>query len=178
MPGQCCAGKPTSKRLCVGGQQVGISGYDEVMEIALNSLDSSDKEQKAILLRELKARNYVPDSLVAEYLGAIWEDFRQLRARKKGQIEERFHGIPREEILWFPTIDYEICNSCGKCFKFCQKGVYTFDDKPVVENPYRCVVSCTGCASQCTEKAISFPSFLELRDTMKELRKKYNIISE
>jgi ferredoxin len=39
-------------------------------------------------------------------------------------------------------------------------------------------VSCTGCKGSCEEGAISFPSLLELRDVMKSLRKKYDLLTE
>jgi NAD-dependent dihydropyrimidine dehydrogenase PreA subunit len=52
------------------------------------------------------------------------------------------------------------------------------DDKPHVTNPYRCVVSCTGCGSKCPEGAISFPTLVELRDELKVLKRKHGLISE
>ena len=33
--------------------------------------------------------------------------------------EETWHGIPRNKIPWYPTIDYEKCVSCGKCVDYC-----------------------------------------------------------
>ena len=174
----CSSGKPPSKRITIGGQEVGIAGFEEMMAKGLENLKATDEEQRGILLEELKARNYVPHELEKQYLDAIWVEFKKLRAKTLGQIEERYHGIPREEIRWYPTIDYEKCSGCGVCFKFCQRGVYTFDEKPHVSNPYRCVVSCTGCKTQCNEDAISFPTLVELRESMKCLRKKYGIISE
>src|SRR5512136_603683 len=169
----CSSGKPTSKRVMIGGQEIGVAGFDEIMTEGMKHLKTTDEEQRSILLRELKARNYVPDSIEKQFLEAIWVEFKKLRAKKLGQIEEQYHGIPREEIRWFPTVDYEKCSGCGICVKFCQRGVYTFDEKPEVTNPYRCVVSCTGCKSQCKEDAISFPTLVELRESMKALRKKY-----
>ena len=162
----------------VGGQEVGVADFDEIMGKGLENLKATDEEQRRILLAELKTRNYVPAATEKQYLDAIWVEFKKLRAKKLGQIEEQYHGIPREEIHWFPTIDTEKCSGCGLCAKFCQRGVYTFDEKPHVTNPYRCVVSCTGCKSQCEEDAILFPTLVELRDSMKALRKKHGIISE
>ena len=177
MIGPCCPGKPCAKKMLIDGQYIGIAGYDEIIAKAMERIDASDEDQKEVILRELKAQNYVPKSMERQYLMAMWGEFRKLRAQKKGQLEENYHGIPREEIQWFPKIDYERCNSCQKCVKFCQRGVYTFDDAPRVTNPYRCVVSCTGCKSQCPEEAISFPSLVELREMLKELRKKYSSAS-
>jgi NAD-dependent dihydropyrimidine dehydrogenase PreA subunit len=178
MAGPCCAGKPVSKRVKIGDQEVGIAGFDEIMAKGMEKINGTDLEQKAALLKELKVHNYVPDSAEKQYIDAVWEEFKQLRAKRLGQLEERFHGIPREEIQWFPIIDTEKCSACGVCVKFCHRGVYTMDDKPHVANPYRCVVSCTGCGGQCPEGAISFPTLVELRDELKALRKKYGLISE
>ena len=173
-----CYGVPTSKRVKVEGQEIGISGYDEIMSKALEHLDKTDEEQRDVIRQGMKAHNYVPPALEKDYVEALWQEFRQLRAKKLGQVEERFHGIPREEIAWFPTVDVDKCTGCGKCVDFCQRRVYVLDDKAVVRNPYRCVVSCTGCTTQCSEDAISFPSLIELRETLKALRKKYGVISE
>jgi NAD-dependent dihydropyrimidine dehydrogenase PreA subunit len=178
MCGPCCPGKPNTKRLNIGGQEIGIAGFDEIMARGLEHLDSTDKVQRDVILQELKVHNYVPEPVEKDYLDAVWAEFKQIRAKKLGQLEEKYHGIPREEIHWFPKIDYELCTNCGACFKFCKRGVYTFDEKPYVTNPYRCVVSCTGCKGPCPEGAISFPTLLELRDTMKSLRKKYGLLTE
>ena len=177
MCGPCCPGKKPSKRLVVSGQEVGISGYDEIIAKGMEHLKDSDEVQRSELLKELRAHNYIPDSAEKDYLNAIWAEFKKVRAHKLGQLEEQYHGIPREEISWNPIVNLEKCTGCGACVKFCQKGVYTLDDKARVTNPFRCVVSCTGCLKTCPEEAISFPSLLSLREEMKSLRKKYGILS-
>ncbi|MFW6238802.1 MAG: 4Fe-4S dicluster domain-containing protein [Halanaerobiales bacterium] len=73
---------------------------------------------------------------------------------------------PREEIPWFPEIDEEECNGCGTCYEFCSNGAYEWDDeaeKPVVANPYNCVVGCSSCRPQCPEGAIEFPPLTMLK---------------
>jgi|GEM_PF-222132 len=178
MPCECSSAKPGSKRLVVDGQEVGISGLDDIVAKGLEVVDRTDAEQREVVLRELKARNYVPEVAEKGYLEAVWARFKQERAKKLGWIEEKYHGIPREEIHWNPTIDPSKCTSCGACAKFCHHGVYTFDDTPHVTNPFRCVVSCTGCQKICKEEAISFPGLVALREEMKTLRRKYGIVSE
>lgn len=165
------------KHLVIGGQEVGIAGFDSIIAKGLEHIEGTDKEQREVILKELKANNYVPDAVEKEYLQAVWAEFKQVRAKRLGQLEERFQGIPREEINWFPSVDYERCSSCGKCAEFCHRGVYTFDDKPHVANPYRCVVSCTGCQKVCPEGAISFPTLVALRDELKALKKKHGILT-
>jgi NAD-dependent dihydropyrimidine dehydrogenase PreA subunit len=163
--------------LVIGGQEVGIAGFDSIIAKGLDHIKGSDKEQRDAILKELKAHNYVPEAAEKEYLQAVWAEFKQVRAKRLGQIEERFQGIPREEITWFPTVDYDLCSACGKCAEFCHREVYTFDDKPNVENPYRCVVSCTGCQKTCPEGAISFPTLVALREELKALKKKHGILT-
>lgn len=89
---------------------------------------------------------------------------------------ETWHGIPRDEIPWYPTIDSEKCVSCGKCVDYCTLGTFAFEEKngekkPIVKNPYNCVVLCTGCDSVCPSGAISHPSKKGTREAIKNLRK-------
>lgn len=88
---------------------------------------------------------------------------------------EKYHGIPREEIQWFPTIDREKCSRCGVCVEFCHQKVYSLgDDGPVVSNPYSCIVGCTGCEGKCESKAISFPSMRKITEELRVLKKKHS----
>jgi len=43
--------------------------------------------------------------------------------------EENWHGIPRNKIPWYPSIDYDKCISCGKCVEYCKLGAYEFAEK-------------------------------------------------
>ncbi len=175
--GPCCPGKPAVKRLVIGGQEVGIAGFDSIIAKGLEHVNGSDKEQRDVLLAELKVHNYVPGEVEKDYLLAIWTEFRLVRGKRLGQVEEFYHGLPREEIDWHPTINYDLCSGCGKCAEFCHRGVYEFDDSPHVQNPHRCVVSCTGCAKICPEGAITFPTLISLRDQLKQLKKKHGLPS-
>ena len=90
--------------------------------------------------------------------------------------EEAWHGIPRNKISWYPMIDYEKCVSCEKCVDYCKLGTYTFEEKegkkrPIVENPYNCVVLCNGCDAICPAGAITHPSKKETRELIREMRK-------
>ncbi len=87
---------------------------------------------------------------------------------------QTYEGIPREKIPWYPTILTEKCTECGACVSFCHKAVYT--DGPVVKNPFNCVVGCTGCVSECPSGAISFPSLVDLRDSLRRLRKECEVL--
>jgi NAD-dependent dihydropyrimidine dehydrogenase PreA subunit len=43
--------------------------------------------------------------------------------------EENWHGIPRNKILWYPSIDYDKCINCGKCVEYCKFGTYEFQEE-------------------------------------------------
>ena len=91
-------------------------------------------------------------------------------------MSEEYHGIHREKIPWYPTIDYNKCVNCGTCVDYCKLGVYDVVDeqgekKTIVKNPNNCVVFCTGCQGQCPASAINFPSKQETRKLIKKLEK-------
>lgn len=72
-----------------------------------------------------------------------------------------WHGIPRDQIDWYPTLVAERCIGCGVCATSCGRGVFAFDyeaNKPVVVAPQMCMVGCTTCATICPEDALEFPS--------------------
>lgn len=71
-----------------------------------------------------------------------------------------WHGVPRENIHWNPTIVEDVCIGCGTCVTGCSRLVYRFDfdrKKPVVVDPLNCMVGCTTCANTCPTHAIVFP---------------------
>jgi CDP-4-dehydro-6-deoxyglucose reductase len=72
-----------------------------------------------------------------------------------------WHGIPREEIKWNPTVDTDACIGCGTCVTGCSRLVYRYDydkRKAVVVDPLNCMVGCTTCANTCPTNALHFPS--------------------
>lgn len=82
-----------------------------------------------------------------------------------------WHGIPRDEIAWHPTVVAERCVGCGLCVTTCGKSVYAFDyvtNKPVVVAPKACMVGCTTCAAICTRDAIEFPSAGYVRQLIRD----------
>lgn len=86
-------------------------------------------------------------------------------------MERTFNDIPREEIAWFPTISYQLCNNCDVCIKFCPNGVFIREsnNKIIVQNPYNCTVGCNQCELICPNKAIKFPSL----DVIREAKQKW-----
>jgi NAD-dependent dihydropyrimidine dehydrogenase PreA subunit len=101
-------------------------------------------------------------------------NFRELSA---GEIDSKLksdlgfvEGTAREDTInsgldvpaWYPVIDQPLCIDCGKCFKFCLFGVYTFGDKKLkVVNPLACKNNCPACGRNCPTSAIIFPRLKE-----------------
>ncbi len=82
-----------------------------------------------------------------------------------------WHGIPREEIDWYPTVVEDRCIGCGLCTTSCGRGVYRFDYKrnvAAVVDPIMCMVGCTTCATICARDAIEFPSTGYIRQLIRE----------
>lgn len=86
------------------------------------------------------------------------------------QFTKPWHGVPREEIVWNPTVDVNACIGCGTCVTGCSRLVYRYDYnalKAVVVDPLNCMVGCTTCANTCPASAINFPrlkTVLELEE--------------
>ncbi len=88
--------------------------------------------------------------------------------------ESTFMGVPREKIPWYPVIDYDKCNFCMECDKFCPHKVYERQEgerKLIVKNRDNCVVFCRACAKTCEPDALSFPDKKEITALIKEIRK-------
>jgi NAD-dependent dihydropyrimidine dehydrogenase PreA subunit len=88
-----------------------------------------------------------------------------------------WHGIPREQIDWHPTVVPERCVGCGICTTSCGKNVFAFDygaNKPVVIAPQMCMVGCTTCATTCPEDALDFPS----RGYVRQIIKKNKVLTQ
>ena len=88
--------------------------------------------------------------------------------------KETVMGVPRKKIPWWPTIDYNKCNFCMECDKFCPHDVYARIDnekkKLIIKNPYNCVVFCRACAKTCAPDALIFPEKREITKLIKKLR--------
>jgi ferredoxin len=84
-----------------------------------------------------------------------------------------WHGVPREEIHWSPTVVAERCIGCGLCVTSCGRKVYQFDydnNVAVVANSLHCMVGCSTCAAICPREAIEFPSRGYIQQLIRERR--------
>ena len=83
-----------------------------------------------------------------------------------------WHGIPRKDIPWYPTVDSETCIGCTLCYTTCGRNVYEMqENKAVAVNPMNCMVGCSTCATVCPVQAISFPD----RDLIWKLEREHKI---
>ena len=73
--------------------------------------------------------------------------------------KQTWHGIPRDEIPWLPSVDAEACIGCQLCYVTCGRGVYEMSDGVAVPTaPLECAVGCSTCANICPTGAITFPA--------------------
>ncbi len=172
-----CYRKAQLSSLKVGGLEVGISGMSEILERGLEVMDAPDDEIRQVLLREMRARNYVPNSAQEEYIRSLWTEFKKVRVQRREQLEMSYKGIPREAIPWYPRVDEKRCSGCSSCVEFCTQSVFTFDGKSHVIKPYNCIVGNSSCRTFCPEKAISFPTTAELKATLSNLKERFELKS-
>ncbi len=95
---------------------------------------------------------------VAEIESKLKTDFSFQTGAATEQRVESGLDVP----AWYPVIDQPLCIDCGKCFKFCLFGVYTFDNKKLkVVKPLACKNNCPACGRNCPTSAIIFPRLKE-----------------
>jgi len=95
----------------------------------------------------------------------------------KDLSNQLWHGIPRKEIPWFPTINAEKCIGCELCYISCGREVFEYNEgtrKATVERNYNCMVGCSTCSTVCPTEAIAFPG----RDLIWKFEKEYKIFKE
>lgn len=81
----------------------------------------------------------------------------------EGKADETMVESGLDVPAWYPVIDQALCTECGKCFKFCLFGVYTFGGKKLkVVNPLACKNNCPACGRNCPTSAIIFPRLKEV----------------
>jgi len=86
--------------------------------------------------------------------------------------KQNWHGIARQEIKWFPTVNSDACIGCGLCYVTCGRGVYDLEGKTAVATrPYDCMVGCSTCATVCPVEAITFPG----RDLIWKIEREHKI---
>jgi formate hydrogenlyase subunit 6/NADH:ubiquinone oxidoreductase subunit I len=101
--------------------------------------------------------------------------------KNQGQFD-KWHGIDRKKIDWYPVIDESKCIGCGLCVTTCNRGVYKYDyekRKSKVVNPFNCMVACQTCANLCPVGAISFVKAGETtRDKAQRIVRKFRVLEK
>ncbi len=114
-------------------------------------------EQNGLELSGLEVLNF--RELTATDIGSkLRNDFSFAEGKAAETKVESGLDVP----AWYPVIDQPLCIDCGKCFKFCLFGVYTFASKQLkVVNPLACKNNCPACGRNCPTSAIIFPRLKE-----------------
>ena len=113
--------------------------------------------QNDLELSGLEVMNFKELS-VAEIASKLKTDFSIAEGNTKTETVESGLDVP----AWYPVIDQPLCIDCGKCFKFCLFGVYTFENKQLkVVKPLSCKNNCPACGRNCPTSAIIFPRLKE-----------------
>lgn len=83
-----------------------------------------------------------------------------MSAEKIEKVEKKtWHGIPRDEIPWLPTIDAEACIGCQLCYITCGRSVFEMRDSVAIAvQAMECMVGCSTCGNVCPTGAIAFPN--------------------
>jgi len=150
----------------VGGSPTGIQGLDEVFAALYAAGRQPDEVGLgAELVKQLGKENYIPRSARDDFATAFLLEYRTyVTQRAGGNVPQptdygTWRGYPREQIPWFPTVDEELCNGCNVCLKICSTHalVPTTEGKVRLDDPFKCVVGCSSCATVCRPRAITFP---------------------
>jgi NAD-dependent dihydropyrimidine dehydrogenase PreA subunit len=89
-----------------------------------------------------------------------------------------WHGVPRQEIPWYPKVNADACIGCELCYVTCGRDVYEIvlnesnRKKAIVERPNNCMVACSTCAMVCPTEAIAFPS----RDIVWNIEREHKVL--
>ena len=112
--------------------------------------------QNGLELKDLEVLNY--RELTVEAIESKLKAEFPMSEGKSPEIIKSGLDVPS----WYPVIDEALCSNCGKCFKFCLFGVYSFKDKRLkVINPLSCKNNCPACGRNCPTSAIIFPRLKE-----------------
>lgn len=83
---------------------------------------------------------------------------------------KRWHGLSRDEVVWYPIVESCLCDGCGLCVTSCPTGALAFDFNlkiPFVE-PLRCLIGCSTCATLCPTEAIHVPDRKQLQAVIEQ----------
>jgi Pyruvate/2-oxoacid:ferredoxin oxidoreductase delta subunit len=159
---------PTSYRqIMVDGMPTGLLGLDEVLaELRAAGRTPQDEGLGQEMVGRLRKDNYIPYGARASFAAALTREYAAYLAQAEGDGRSRqqgyglWRGHPREHIPWYPMVNEDLCNGCGKCLTLCRTGALAAGDGGIVHvvDLFACVVGCSSCANICRPGAITFPS--------------------
>jgi hypothetical protein len=85
----CCPGRTVTKRIAIGGREIGITGLDEILEVGFMLGLASEAVVRDAMMEELRDRNYVPKGSEKEYEDGIWAAFVEVRERRMKGLSDR-----------------------------------------------------------------------------------------
>ena len=162
------------RQIKVGRFMSGIQGLDEIFAYLYGEGRPPDPSLRKELLQRVRVHNYVPSSSEGEYATAFLREYESFYRQRESSGEEvspasaqaKGRPNPRYRAPWFPTVDEDLCDGCGRCLDFCSHGVFTANgDGEAVQvlAPLDCVVGCDACTRICPRRAIMFPPRTSLR---------------
>lgn len=131
------------------GRKIIVACYPRAIKNLLVQNDLEISGSQVLNFRELSS---------AEIKSRLKTDFLFAEGKASETLVESGLDVP----AWYPVIDQPLCIDCGKCFKFCLFGVYTFENKQLkVVKPLSCKNNCPACGRNCPTSAIIFPRLKE-----------------
>jgi hypothetical protein len=88
----CCPGRTVTKRITIGGREVGIAGLDDVLDVGFRMGLSPEKAVREAMMVELRRNNYVPRGAEDEYEDGLWAAFVEIRGRRMKGLPDREPG--------------------------------------------------------------------------------------
>ena len=155
------------RQVMVDGAPVGLRGLDEAFAELRNAGRTPQDEGLGLeIVKRLSKDNYIPFSARDLYTAVLVREYAAYLARTEGDGQSRsqgygtWRGYPREQIPWYPTVNEDLCDGCGKCLTLCRTGALVASENGIVQvaDLFACVVGCSSCANVCKPDAISFPS--------------------
>ncbi|MBA4408576.1 MAG: ferredoxin family protein [Bacteroidota bacterium] len=131
------------------GRKIIVACYPRAIKNLLVQNDLEISGSQVLNFRELSS---------GEIKSRLKTDFLFAEGKASETLVESGLDVP----AWYPVIDQPLCIDCGKCFKFCLFGVYTFGNKQLkVVNALACKNNCPACGRNCPTSAIIFPRLKE-----------------
>lgn len=85
----CCPGRTVTKRISIGGKDIGITGLDDILDTGFMLGLASEAVVRAAMMKEMRNRNYIPRGAEKEYEDGIWTAYVEVRDRRMNGLPDR-----------------------------------------------------------------------------------------